>query len=74
MFANYELARIPGYTPQVRTPKLGTRWAVAAPHAVVVGAGFGGIAAALRLRAKGYRVTLIDRCQQLGGRARVCAP
>lgn len=71
MFANYELARIPGCSPQVRTPDLGTRWSVAAPHAVVVGAGFGGIAAALRLRAKGYRVTLIDRCQQLGGRARV---
>jgi phytoene desaturase len=71
MFANYELARIPGYSPQVRKPDAGTRWLVAAPHAVVVGAGFGGIASALRLRAKGYRVTLIDRCQQLGGRARV---
>ncbi len=43
----------------------------AAPHAIVVGAGFGGMAAALRLRAKGYRVTLIDRCRQLGGRAQV---
>lgn len=40
-------------------------------HAVVVGAGFGGIAAALRLRAKGYEVTLIDRCQHIGGRAQV---
>ena len=39
------------------------------PHALVIGAGFGGMASALRLRAKGYRVTLIDRCQQLGGRA-----
>ena len=40
-------------------------------HAVVIGAGFGGIAAALRLRAKGYQVTLLDRCSQLGGRAQV---
>jgi phytoene desaturase len=40
-------------------------------HALVIGAGFGGIAAALRLRAKGYRVTLVDRCTQLGGRAQV---
>ena len=40
-------------------------------HAIVVGAGFGGIAAALRLRAKGYEVTLIDRCNHIGGRARV---
>jgi phytoene desaturase len=40
-------------------------------RAIVVGAGFGGIAAALRLQAKGYDVTLIDRCQALGGRAQV---
>ncbi|MEL6298273.1 MAG: phytoene desaturase family protein [Pseudomonadota bacterium] len=42
-----------------------------ASHAVVIGAGFGGIAAALRMRAKGYRVTLIDRAPKLGGRAQV---
>jgi len=39
--------------------------------AIVVGAGFGGIAAALRLRSKGYEVSLIDRCAGLGGRAQV---
>ena len=39
--------------------------------ALVIGAGFGGIAAALRLRAKGYEVSLIDRCPGLGGRAQV---
>ena len=39
--------------------------------AIVVGAGFGGMAAALRLRAKGYEVLLIDRCKALGGRAQV---
>jgi phytoene desaturase len=39
--------------------------------AIVVGAGFGGIAAALRLRAKGYEVLLIDRCTGLGGRAQI---
>lgn len=37
--------------------------------AIVIGAGFGGIAAALRLRAKGYEVSLFDRCAGLGGRA-----
>lgn len=42
-----------------------------APSAVVIGAGFGGIAAALRLRAKGYRVTLLDRAEKIGGRAQV---
>ncbi len=40
-----------------------------APRAIVIGAGFGGIAAALRLRARGYRVTLIDKQDKLGGRA-----
>jgi phytoene desaturase len=40
-------------------------------QAIVIGAGFGGIAAALRLRAKGYEVTLMDRCANLGGRAQV---
>ena len=39
--------------------------------AVVVGGGFGGIAAAIRMKAKGYDVTLIDRCARLGGRAQV---
>jgi phytoene desaturase len=39
--------------------------------AIVAGAGFGGIAAALRLRAKGYEVHLIDRCPRLGGRGQV---
>ncbi len=42
-----------------------------AERAVVVGAGFGGMAAALRLRAKGYDVTLIDRAGRCGGRAQV---
>jgi phytoene desaturase len=43
----------------------------ASKRAVVVGAGFGGIASALRLAAKGYRVTLIDRMPMIGGRAQV---
>ncbi len=37
--------------------------------ALCIGAGFGGIAASLRLKAKGYEVHLIDRLPQLGGRA-----
>lgn len=42
-----------------------------APHAVVIGAGFGGLAAAIRLGVRGFRVTVIDRLEQPGGRARV---
>ena len=38
---------------------------------VVVGSGFGGLASALRLRAKGYDVTLLEKHSDLGGRARV---
>ncbi len=40
-------------------------------HAIVIGAGLGGISSAIRLRAKGYKVSLFDRLDQLGGRARV---
>lgn len=36
---------------------------------LVIGSGFGGIAAALRMRAKGHEVTLIERLGALGGRA-----
>jgi phytoene desaturase len=38
---------------------------------VVIGAGFAGIATALRLRAIGYDVTLMERLDSLGGRAQV---
>jgi phytoene desaturase len=46
-----------------------------APHfsdspstALVIGAGMGGLAAAMRLGAKGYRVTVVDRLDMAGGR------
>ena len=39
--------------------------------AIVIGAGFGGLAAALRLRAKGYEVTVLDRAKMPGDRAQV---
>jgi phytoene desaturase len=41
------------------------------PHAIVIGSGFGGLAAALRLGARGYRVTVLERRDQPGGRAYV---
>ena len=40
-------------------------------NSIVIGSGFGGIAAALRIRAKGNNVTLIEKHPDLGGRARV---
>ncbi len=39
-------------------------------RALVVGSGFGGLAAALRLRALGYEVVILERLDQVGGRAR----
>lgn len=39
--------------------------------AVVIGSGFGGLAAAIRLRCKGYRTVLLEANDQLGGRASV---
>ncbi|WP_299817385.1 FAD-dependent oxidoreductase [uncultured Jannaschia sp.] len=39
------------------------------PHAIVVGAGFGGLAVAMRLGAAGWRVTVVDRQEAPGGRA-----
>ena len=41
------------------------------PHVIVIGGGFGGIAAALRCRAMGAKVTLVERLERLGGRAQV---
>ena len=41
------------------------------PRAVVIGAGFGGLAAAIRLGARGYRVTVVDKQDKAGGRAYV---
>lgn len=42
-----------------------------ASRAIVIGAGLGGLAAAVRLRARGYQVTVIEALDRLGGRARV---
>ena len=42
-----------------------------APRVVIIGSGFGGLGAALRMRAKGYHVTILERNGRLGGRAQV---
>ncbi|HEX6941950.1 MAG TPA: FAD-dependent oxidoreductase, partial [Gemmatimonadaceae bacterium] len=38
---------------------------------VVIGAGLGGLAAAIRLRARGHDVELVEKRDQAGGRAGV---
>ncbi|OUU74262.1 MAG: phytoene dehydrogenase [Methylococcaceae bacterium TMED69] len=40
-------------------------------NAIVIGGGIGGIAAAIRVNALGYKTTLIERLSALGGRAQV---
>jgi phytoene desaturase len=49
--------KLPGLLPNATQPK-----------AVVIGAGIGGLAAAMRLGAKGYRVTVVDKLDCPGGR------
>lgn len=44
---------------------------VKSSRAVVIGSGFGGLAAAVRLRVMGYDVTVLEALDQPGGRARV---
>ena len=52
------------WQPSESTRIIGSRF-------VVVGSGFGGLAMALRLRALGADVTIVERLSSLGGRARV---
>ena len=39
--------------------------------AIVIGSGFGGIAISLRLKKLGYDTTIIEKLNDIGGRARV---
>ena len=41
------------------------------PTVIVIGSGFGGLAAAARLAAQGYAVKLFEKLDKLGGRAYV---
>src|SRR3954463_11489681 len=51
--------------------KEGMKTLPSAPHAIVIGSGFGGLAAAVRLGARGYRVTVLEKLDAPGGRAYV---
>ena len=63
------MARRPGALLNTRTAPVPLT--ADAPHAVVIGAGLGGLAAAVRLLVRGFRVTVVERLGQPGGRARV---
>lgn len=52
------------------TPK-GCEKTIMTKNIVVIGSGFGGLAAAIRLAARGHQVTLLEKRDKLGGRAYV---
>ena len=55
--------------PQIPRPTgLPSETTAVGNRAIVIGAGLGGLASAMRLGAKGYRVTVIDRLDRAGGR------
>ena len=62
-------------SPAARTSPGGNRPSKAEPGsrgpAIVIGSGFGGIAAAIRLQARGYKTTLLEMRDKPGGRAYV---
>jgi len=63
------------FTPVSGTPVVpvgqGGRAPAGAPKAVVIGSGFGGLAAAVRLSCRGYHVEVFDKLDAPGGRAYV---
>ncbi len=40
-------------------------------HALVIGAGIGGIATAIRMAQNGFQVTVVEKCQRAGGRCNI---
>jgi phytoene desaturase len=68
-----ELLRAPlgGAPPIAARPRTGTGTGADRPHAVVIGSGFGGLAAAVRMAARGWRVTVLEKLDGPGGRAYV---
>jgi len=66
----YSRVRTPPAPPAGRTAAPAARTG-RRPHAVVIGSGFGGLAAAIRLGARGYQVSVLERLDAPGGRAYV---
>ena len=58
-------------TPPAAVPARGRTGGAPAPKAIVIGSGFGGLAAAVRLSCKGYDVEVYEKLDAPGGRAYV---
>ena len=54
MYCQFNMTRL---EPNLKIPVMSP----AKPYAVVIGAGLGGLSAAMRLGSKGYSVTVVDR-------------
>ncbi len=61
MYCQFNMTRL---EPNLKIPVTSP----AKPSAVVIGAGLGGLSAAMRLGSKGYSVTIVDRLDRVGGR------
>ena len=61
MYCQFNMTRL---EPNLKIPVM----SAAKPSAVVIGAGLGGLSAAMRLGSKGYSVTVVDRLDRVGGR------
>ena len=60
--------------PELLRPPIDPSSGTAPPvggHAIVIGSGFGGLASAVRMAAKGWRVTILEKLDAPGGRAYV---
>ncbi len=65
-FTAHEQAQLFGSTPLDAGTTTDVR-----PHAIIIGSGFGGLGAAVRLAARGWRVTVLEKLDAPGGRAYV---
>ena len=62
---------VEGGTPTTGAPASGASGPAGRPTAVVIGSGFGGLAAAVRMAALGWQVTVLEKLDAPGGRAYV---
>jgi phytoene desaturase len=62
---------VEGGSPTTGAPASGASGPAGRPAAVVIGSGFGGLAAAVRMAALGWQVTVLEKLDAPGGRAYV---
>ena len=71
MTNSFKFADAGGLVPTATGSSGGARTGAGAPLALVIGSGFGGLAAAIRLACRGWRVQVLEKLDAPGGRAYV---